>query len=313
MNATSMNSPLRIEALVKSYGQRRALDGVSLDVRGGEIFGLLGPNGAGKTTTIRAVVGRVVPDSGSIAVFGEPVGAKATRTAIGYIPQEIALYGRLTALENLAVFARYHGLAGPEIARASKECLQWAGLLDRAKEPVSVYSGGMKRRLNMAAGLLHNPRLVLLDEPTTGVDPQSRQRIYAMVEELRARGVTVIYTTHYMEEAERLCNRIAIIDGGRIIALGTRDELVKKSFGTRCELAIHCDGEPGPEQTRWAEGRGGKRDGASLRFTVADPAAEVAEILQAARGAKVPIRDLALTAPNLESVFLHLTGRELRE
>ena len=308
-----VSAPLKVESLAKSYGQRPALAGASLEVRAGEIFGLLGPNGAGKTTLIRSVVGRVVPNSGSISIFGEPVGAPAARATMGYIPQEIAIYPRLTAEENLATFGRYQGLVGAPLKGAIKECLNWAGLADRAREPVSGYSGGMKRRLNMAAGLLHAPRLVLLDEPTTGVDPQSRQRIYTMVESLRAGGVTVLYTTHYMEEAERLCDRIAIIDHGKIIALGTRNELVKQSFGSRCELVIHCDGEPGDAHARWAEGRGGRVDGAAFRFTVADPAAEVAEILQAARAAAVPVRDLALTAPNLESVFLHLTGRELRE
>ena len=175
------------------------------------------------------------------------------------------------------------------------------------------FSGGMKRRLNMAAGLLHKPRLILLDEPTTGVDPQSRQRIFAMVEQLRAEGVSVIYTTHYMEEAERLCDRIAIIDHGKIIASGTHAELVRQSFGTRCELTLHFDGESAPDLTTWASARGGSRNGASFRFTVSDPAREIAEILESARAESVPIRDLSFKAPNLESVFLHLTGRALRE
>ena len=175
------------------------------------------------------------------------------------------------------------------------------------------YSGGMKRRLNMAAGLLHKPRLILLDEPTTGVDPQSRQRIYTMVEQLRSEGVAVIYTTHYMEEAERLCDRIAIIDHGKFIALGAHAELVRQSFGSRCELVIHCDGVPADGQTRWAETHGGTVEGEALRFAISDPAAEISEILVSARAESVPIRDLSFKTPNLESVFLHLTGRGLRE
>jgi ABC-2 type transport system ATP-binding protein len=316
-----MALPLRIDSLVKSFGDRAALAGVSLQVSEGEILGLLGPNGAGKTTLIRCVVGRVVPSSGSIAVFDEPVGSAPARARIGYIPQEIALYARLTAEENLGVFGRYAGLSGADLATAVRTCLDWAGLAERAKDPVMAFSGGMKRRLNMAAGLLHRPRLILLDEPTTGVDPQSRQRIYAMVEQLRAEGVSVIYTTHYMEEAERLCDRVAIIDHGKIIALGTQADLVRGSFGSRSELVLHCDGAIAEGATRWAASMGGVPAGgtetaspsASFRFTVTDPALEIARILESARGQSIPVRDLSFKSPTLESVFLHLTGRELRE
>jgi len=305
--------PLRVESLTKSYGARPALAGVSLDVAEGEILGLLGPNGAGKTTMIRCVVARVVPDSGSITVFGEPAGSSAARSRIGYIPQEIALYGRLTASENLDVFGRYAGLTGEALAAAVRSCLDWSGLAERAKEPVMTFSGGMKRRLNMAAGLLHRPRLILLDEPTTGVDPQSRQRIYAMVEQLRSEGVSVIYTTHYMEEAERLCDRVAIIDNGRIIASGTHADLVRQSFGSQCELVLHFEGDSAAANSKWATARGGTINGASVRFTVTDPAVEIGQILEAARSESIPIRDLSFKTPNLESVFLHLTGRGLRE
>ena len=308
-----MTAPLRIEALAKSYGSRPALSGVSLAVKEGEILGLLGPNGAGKTTLIRCVVGRVMPNSGSISIFGEAVGSPNARARTGYIPQEIALYPRLSAEENLAVFGRYAGLGGEALATAARSCLDWAGLAERAKEPVMKFSGGMKRRLNMAAGLLHRPRLILLDEPTTGVDPQSRQRIYAMVEQLRQDGASVIYTTHYMEEAERLCDRVAIIDHGKIIASGTNAELVRESFGTRCELMLHFDSDSAPAFSSWASARGGTANGSSFRFTVLDPAREIAEILESARAESVPIRDLSFKTPNLESVFLHLTGRALRE
>ncbi|HYQ90012.1 MAG TPA: ABC transporter ATP-binding protein, partial [Candidatus Binatia bacterium] len=235
------------------------------------------------------------------------------RARIGYIPQEIALYGRLTAAENLGVFGRYAGLAGAALTDAVRVCLDWSGLADRAKEPVMTFSGGMKRRLNMAAGLLHRPRLILLDEPTTGVDPQSRQRIYAMVEQLRGEGVSVIYTTHYMEEAERLCDRVAIIDNGNIIASGSHEDLVRQSFGSQCELVLHFEADTTAEYSRWAASMGGTPQGASVRFTVTDPALEIARILDAARSDAIPVRDLSFKAPNLESVFLHLTGRELRE
>jgi len=290
-----MTAPLWIDSLVKSYGERPALAGVSLEVAEGEILGLLGPNGAGKTTLIRCVVGRVIPTAGTISVFGDPVGSPAARAHIGYIPQEIALYGRLTAAENLGVFGRYSGLEGGGLRHSIQASLEWSGLTERAKDPVMSFSGGMKRRLNMAAGLLHGPRLILLDEPTTGVDPQSRQRIYAMVEQLRAQGVSVIYTTHYMEEAERLCDRVAIIDHGKIIAMGRQADLVRQSFGTQGELVLLCD------------------NGVSHKYTVTDPATEIAKILNKARAESIPVRDLTFKAPNLESVFLHLTGRELRE
>jgi ABC-2 type transport system ATP-binding protein len=171
----------------------------------------------------------------------------------------------------------------------------------------------MKRRLNMAAGLLHRPRLILLDEPTTGVDPQSRQRIYAMVEELRAEGVSVVYTTHYMEEAERLCDRVAIIDNGKIIASGTHADLVRSTFGTRCELTLHFEGDSAAPYAAWAKALGGETNGGSVLFSVTDPAPEIARILEAARAESIPIRDLSFRTPNLESVFLQLTGRGLRE
>ena len=304
---------LSVHGVSKFYGKKPALNEVSLEVPAGIHMLILGPNGAGKTTLIRCVVGRVVPNSGSITIFGDPVGSAQARARIGYIPQEIALYPRLTAEENLTVFGRYAGVSGEALPGAIRGCLDWAGLTERSKEPVMKFSGGMKRRLNMAAGLLQRPKLVLLDEPTTGVDPQSRQRIYAMVEELRADGASVIYTTHYMEEAERLCDRIAIIDHGKIIALGTHGELVRQNFGSRCELVLHCDGEAAAAHSKWAEARGGAVNGASFRFPVSDPAFEIAEILESARAEAVPVRDLSFKSPNLESVFLHLTGRGLRE
>jgi ABC-2 type transport system ATP-binding protein len=178
---------------------------------------------------------------------------------------------------------------------------------------VKGFSGGMKRRLNMAAGLVHRPSIVLLDEPTVGVDPQSRERIFAMIEALRAAGTTVLYTTHYMEEAERLCDRIAIVDRGRVVALGTRDALVRAAFGTACDVTVELPGPPPPEAAAWVEAAGGRCDGARLRFSVADPARALPEILAGARERGLEIRDLRLRAPGLEAVFLKLTGRELRE
>jgi ABC-2 type transport system ATP-binding protein len=253
--------PLEIENVVKSFGTRRALDGVTIELREREVLGLLGPNGAGKSTLVRTIMGRVAPDSGSLRIFGREAkaGENASRSEVGFVPQEIALYPNLSSRENLTVFGRYLGLIGAALEEAIKRALDWAALTDRAADPIKTFSGGMKRRLNMAAGVLHRPRVLLLDEPTVGVDPQSRERIYSMIEALRADGVSLIYTTHYMEEAERLCDRIAIIDHGKLIANGTKDELVRATVGDKREMVM------------------------------------------------------VEKVPTLESVFLHLTGRELRE
>ena len=309
---SSLNStPLCIEELVKRFGSVTAVAGVSLDVNAGECFGLLGPNGAGKSTLIRSIVGRVRPDSGRILIFGQTAESPAARAALGWVPQELAVYPRLTSRENLVSFGRYHGLNGDQLQQAITWCLEWAALEDRAGEVVNHLSGGMKRRLNMAAGLIHRPRVVLMDEPTVGVDPQSRLRIFEMIEALRREGMSVIYTTHYMEEAERLCDRIAIIDHGSIIALGSKDELIESAFGSRCQVIMRlCD--IGDRVLPWIERHGGRSVDGKAQFTVDQPT-EIAALLQAAASDGHEVLDVSLHRPNLESVFLQLTGRELRE
>src|SRR5512141_853589 len=241
--------PLEIRDVVKSFGERRALDGVTLEMRAGEILGLLGPNGAGKTTLVRSVVGRVRPQSGTVRVLGRPPDAPESKANVGYVTQEISLYTLISPEENLEAFGRYQSLRGEALAKAVEDSLRWTGLADREKEKTERLSGGMKRRLNIAAGTINGPRLLLLDEPTVGVDPQSRERIYGMIEELRKRGVSILYTTHYMEEAERLCDRIAIIDHGRIIASGTRDELVSQTLGAAQTVVIDAEA-PIPDRIR---------------------------------------------------------------
>lgn len=304
-------TPLRVEELVKRFGGVAAVDGISLEVKPGECLGLLGPNGAGKSTLIRSIVGRVRPDSGRILIFGETAESAAARAALGWVPQELAVYPRLTSRENLAAFGRYHGLSANQLQQAIAWCLEWAALSDRANEVVNHLSGGMKRRLNMAAGLIHRPRIVLMDEPTVGVDPQSRLRIFEMIEALRREGMSVIYTTHYMEEAERLCDRIAIIDHGHIMALGSKEELIRNAFGSRSQVSIRL-ADTGDRVLAWINIHGGRSVDGTAQFSLDQPA-EIAPLLQAAENEGHEVLDVSLHRPNLESVFLQLTGRELRD
>ncbi len=303
-------SPLCVQSLRKSYGSITAVDGVSLEVRSGQCFGLLGPNGAGKSTLIRSVMGRVKPEAGTISVFGHTAGTVEAQACLGWVPQELALYPLLNCRENLHAFGLYYGLRGAALKQAIDWCLEWAGLNDRAKSPVKTLSGGMKRRLNLVAGLIHKPKLVVLDEPTVGVDPQSRNCIFEMVESLRAAGTTLIYTTHYMEEAERLCDEIAIIDHGRIITRGSKEQLVEQTFGATNAVRIHYVGEENAAAA-WASEQGGKAEAGIAQFKIERPQ-EIAQLLESAAQSKVLIADLQLTRPNLESVFLQLTGKELR-
>jgi ABC-2 type transport system ATP-binding protein len=314
--ATSTSlQPLRIDRLVKRFGQVTAVNGITLELRSGECLGLLGPNGAGKSTLIRSIVGRVIPDAGTIQVFGAPADSTAARNSLGWIPQELALYPRLTCRENLQSFGRYHGLSGATLEQAVDRCLGWSTLTDRAGELVKNLSGGMKRRLNMAAGMIHQPKLVLMDEPTVGVDPQSRNHIFEMIEKLRDEGMSIIYTTHYMEEAERLCDRVAIVDHGKIIALGTNAELVQNAFGSRSQVLARfagADVETNERVALWVAQHGGQPVDGAAQFTIEHPT-EIAGLLEDSAKAGLELLDVSLRKPNLESVFLHLTGRELRD
>jgi linearmycin/streptolysin S transport system ATP-binding protein len=310
-STANVSGPLRVDAVVKRFGKVTAVDGITLELRSGECLGLLGPNGAGKSTLIRSIVGRVIPDAGAITIFGAPADSPAARNSLGWIPQELALYPRLTCSENLQSFGRYHGLGGAALEQAVAGCLGWATLTDRASELVKNLSGGMKRRLNMAAGLIHQPKLVLMDEPTVGVDPQSRNHIFEMIEKLHAEGMSLIYTTHYMEEAERLCDRVAIIDHGKIIALGTHADLVRTAFGSRSQVLARFAGAD-ERVTAWVAQRGGHVVDGAAQFTIEHPA-EIGALLEASSKAGLELIDVSIRKPNLESVFLHLTGRELRD
>ena len=304
-------APLHIDSVIKRFGDLTAVAGVSLEVTERACLGLIGPNGAGKSTLIRSIAGRVLPDSGSILVFGHQAGSAAARAELGWVPQELALYPLLTCRENLEAFGRYQGLRGKALRDGIAWCLEWAALADRAGAVVKTLSGGMRRRLNMAAGLVHRPRIVLLDEPTVGVDPQSRNRIFDMVSELRGQGATIIYTTHYMEEAERLCDAIAIIDHGRVIAQGAKEELVERTFGRRSDVLMRFAASV-ENAAAWAVAHSGTLDAGVAHFTVAQPT-DIAALLDAASRDGLEVIDVVLRRPNLESVFLQLTGRDLRQ
>jgi linearmycin/streptolysin S transport system ATP-binding protein len=293
-----------VKNLTKRFGDLVAVDDVSFEVAKGEMFGLLGPNGAGKTTTINMLIGALKPSAGSVALSGQPDPTQAgVRRIVGMAPQSLSLYDELTCAENLAFFARMYGLAGKKLHERIDWGLEFAGLEERRKSKVKTFSGGMKRRLNLACALAHEPDIVLLDEPTVGVDPQSRNHIFERIEVLKKAGLTVIYTTHYMEEAERLCDRVAIMDRGSILALGTIDELIAAHGGTSVVMAELK--EPPGEGVKLE----GQLDGTALRLETARPLEAISDL----SGRGVAFRTLQVQQPDLETVFLALTGRRLRD
>jgi ABC-2 type transport system ATP-binding protein len=301
----------------KSFGAVKALDGASLDLREGELLALLGPNGAGKTTLIRALAGRVRLDAGEVRVFGRLVDGRRTPPELGIVPQEIALYPLMTARENLQVFGRLQGLSGAELGRQIDWALESTGLADRANEPVRQFSGGMRRRLNIACGVLHKPRIVLLDEPTVGVDPQSRDRIYDVLAELTRGGVSLLLTTHHLEEAEARCSRTVIIDHGRVIAAGTLGELVAQTVGRFRLVTLRLDANARTGAAEILPGvsriESDPSDPRVLRARMRDVAIELPPLLERVRQAGRSVEDVEVKGPSLQSVFIHLTGRELRE
>ena len=299
---------LEITAAAKRFGSVTALDGASLTVHGGELLALLGPNGAGKTTLVRAVAGRVRLDGGAIAMLGRPLDDEG-RAGLGLVPQEVAVYPLLSARENLEVFGRLQGLSGRGLRDAVAWALAWTALAGREREPVKRFSGGMRRRLNIACGVLHRPPVVLLDEPTVGVDPQSRERIYEMLAELKGNGAALLLTTHHLEEAEARCDRIVIIDHGRTVAAGTLDELTARTFGDQHSVTAHLvRPAPGP-----IAGFAGDAGSPTLQATVRDIGAELPALLRRLAEAGCELQDLQVRRPSLAGVFLALTGKELRE
>ncbi len=308
---------IQVDSLRKQYGDLVAVDGISFQATAGAVFGLLGPNGAGKSTTLGCISGLLKPTAGRISVLGHDVvsDARESKRALGVVPQELAIYEDLSARDNLLYWGGAYGLTGPDAQRRVQEVLERVGLADRAKEPVKGYSGGMKRRLNFACGIVHAPKVLLLDEPTVGVDPQSRVRLLDLVRQLAADGVCVLYTTHYMEEAESLCDSLAIVDHGRIVVSGTLEEL-RAEIGERDLLRL--SGEFDPAAVRESVGR---LEGVEVvqaeaeALTLAAPRASsrLPELLDAVQAGGGAIRETTLTRPNLESLFIKLTGKELRE
>ena len=332
---------LEASHLVKKYGELAAVDDVSFSIEEGEIFGLLGPNGAGKSTTIAMLSGLFRPSAGAARIGGLDVVKDLGRVKqlIGVVPQDLALYPTLSGRENVTFFGELYGLHGKQLRQRVDEVLGYVGMVERAKDPVNAYSGGMKRRINLAAGLVNRPRLLFLDEPTVGVDPQSRNHIFESVERLnREQGMTVLYTTHYMEEAERLCVRVGIIDRGKLIALDTPRQLISRLGGGIIRVGVPlqddsvCQGVaalPAVAAATWAapgmlpaDGDARADGSAATSAPLARPVLKVearegsdalVQVINYLNQRSVPIQSLEVLEPNLETVFLHLTGKSLRD
>jgi ABC-2 type transport system ATP-binding protein len=308
---------IHVAALDKRFDQIHAVKGIHFDVRRGEIFSLLGPNGAGKSTTISMICGLLRPTGGDATIMGRSIGRQpqAAKAAIGVVPQDIAVYEDLTARENLEFWGKMYGLRGPALARRVDQVLDLIGLAERQKERVGKYSGGMKRRVNIGVALLHEPAVIIMDEPTVGIDPQSRRHILDGVKTLHNGGVTVLYTTHYMEEAQELSDHIAIMDQGEIIACGTHEELVR-IVGEQDRIDLQLD-RPAPEVVaEWQDVPAVQRvtsENGAVTVLAPDSNQVLPHLFERANEHRVRITNVAIQEPNLETVFLHLTGRALRD
>jgi len=311
---------LNVVGIRKRFRKVEAIGGVSFTLHAGERLALLGPNGAGKTTLIRCLAGRTKPDAGSIDLLGERLPATGGRDRLGLVPQDIAIYSDLTTKENLVAFARFHGLRGKEVSQRVAWALDWTGLVDRQNDLVGGFSGGMKRRVNLACGVMHSPSVLLLDEPTVGVDPQSRQRIFEMLDQLRDTGTSILLTTHHLDEAEQRCDRIVIMDHGRVIADGTLDELIQKTIGVSRQVRLRIDRPLKRPLSPWHAspihgtlGDALRADDRCLQTHVNDVAGQLPALLQGVSAAGYAVLNVEVHSPSLHDVFLHLTGQELRD
>jgi ABC-2 type transport system ATP-binding protein len=311
---------LTVHNLRKSFGQFEAVKGISFSVEKGESFGLLGPNGAGKSTTINMITGLFPPTAGTIHVKDMDVikNTKQAQKWIGVVPQEIALYQEMSARENLKFWGRMYNLSGKALEKSVEEVLEIIGLSDRAKDKVETFSGGMKRRVNIGAAILHRPEMLIMDEPTVGIDPQSRNHILETVKRLNSEGMTIIYTSHYMEEVEYLCERIGIIDHGELIASGTLKEL-RESIGDRSRINLTIDSTT-TEKAKMSAALEGlflekdlKLQDNLLTAFHKQPQSVLSEMIQRVTKTGAKVSSVDIVEPNLESIFLHLTGRSLRD
>lgn len=308
---------LKVENLFKSFGNVRAVDGISFEIEKGQVFGLLGPNGAGKSTTISVISTLIQPDGGDVLFEGKSIlsDPKSIRQKLGVVPQDIALYPTLTGYENLSFWGSVYGLKGTELKKRINEVSDIIGLNGRLKDRVDKYSGGMKRRLNIGAALLHKPELLIMDEPTVGIDPQSRNHILGTVLELNRQGMTIIYTSHYMEEAEYLCNEICIMDEGRVIASGNKQELIELvKERTQINIRLDRSDETVVEVLKQTEGVFDVRlnEDMIVLFGSSSPVLPADVIAKIAENGWL-IESIDVKKPNLEAVFLHLTGKALRD
>ncbi len=308
---------IEVSNLHKSFGETKAVQGVDFNVEQGEIYSLLGPNGAGKTTTISMLSCLLRPDEGDARVMGHSIkdNQMGVKSVLGVVPQEIALYEDLTARENLTFWGKMYGLRGGALKVRVDEVLDVIGLRERAKERVGKYSGGMKRRVNIGVALLHKPQVIYMDEPTVGIDPQSRRNILDSVVDLKEQGMTVLYTTHYMEEAQELSDHIGIVDHGKMIANGTHDELVKL-VGEQTRIDLTLDTEAGSVLDEWRAVEGVSQVSAEnglVTVLVGDSNEVLPRLFDVTNRLSARITSVDIQEPNLETVFLHLTGRALRD
>ena len=303
---------LKVNSITKTFDQFKAVNGISLTLTPGMFYGLLGPNGAGKTTTIHMISAIMPPDTGDIQIAGIDVykHQQQVKMHMGVVPQEIALYDELSAFDNLLFWGSLYGITGADAKKQANYLLEWVGLADRKNDAVKTYSGGMKRRVNIASALMHNPGLIVMDEPTVGIDPQSRNKIYELLDEMHTGGKTILYSTHYMEEAEKMCDKIGVIDSGRIIAEGSLNEL-KTNYSLDDSIVITYTGNsdgiiPGYATQHTAAAN-------EIIIQIKDAKGHLSDIVNKCSGAQIAIHNIDIKSSGLEAIFLHLTGRQLRD